>query len=342
MASFLSSSAKRKIPQKSLLGQVGQSMAEYTVVVVAFVGGLLVVNDQACSDNASGNCIELLLTVMHDNYDGYSSSISAVQEYATDYAVADGGEGWGNGVGDGDGSGSTGGGDSGGETADGLTQVTSLTSADGSDIYGEYNAATGDVVKDGLIVGTYSEDTGLFTEEDGTETSGLITETVVKDEDGNELERIALTDCAGGVLGFAYQSQVDGQYYNTIQLGELDIGDSCPVDAVKVVDTDYQDMAGRIVDGFFYALTLTDKLADEAARPDGEVIFFAGFCQVVPNGWDDLLFDEDGEPVDMDDEDAVYEAQVLLLLPEDPADSPVIGYQAPLTGCDSNRTISEP
>lgn len=344
--------------------QLGQSMAEYTVVLAALVGGLLVANQGACPNDYE-DCIEYLLTTMHDNYDGYSSSISAVHEYATDYEVADSGEGWSNGDGDGgDGSGSSGGGADGG-VPEGLTQSTVLTSAGGMNNLGTYDASTGIVTEGGVAVGTYSSDTGEFISSDNVTISNVQVQNVVVDEDGNVLQRRAITDCAtGDVYGFGYESQAaghEGEFYDSLQLNSMDIGSSCSEPAFGVITKDGSEDGGRIVDGFYYASSQTPALASSPTEPTGEVVYWdfgpfaSGICSVMVAGWDDSI--EAGGEVDMDDPDEVYAAQLALFSETDSDKDPKIGsqdnehyvQQVFLNGesgspndCVSNRVISVP
>src|SRR5690606_29042228 len=129
--------------RKPLLGRflkrksLGQSMVEYTIVTAAFVTGLLVVNDGACP-NEYEDCVEYLLTVMHDNADGYSNSITAVQDYGPSLPVSHGPD-WGDEV---IGPPPGGGGGGGGEPIPepGIGQSTQVTLADGT-VYGVLDGA---------------------------------------------------------------------------------------------------------------------------------------------------------------------------------------------------------
>lgn len=345
---------------KSLWRQLGQSMAEYTVVIAALVGGLLVANKGACPDDYE-DCIEYLLTVMHNSYDGYSASISSVHEYATDYEVADGGGGWGNGDGGGDdGGGSAGGGGDPAPTV-GLTQTTVLTANAGLSNLGVYDASTGLVTQNGEVVGTYSEDTGTFTSSGGSVTTNVVSQDVVIDEDGNILQRRAVTNCSTGeVYAFGYESQTDGQFYDSLQLNEMDVGSLCTTASYRVTARDGSEDGGRIVDGLYYASSQTPVLSSSSIEPTGEVVYWdfdppaTGICAVMVVGWDDGL-EESG--VDLDDEEEVYAAQLALFSEPNPSENPVLGNQnaehyaeqvfingetASENDCVSSRTISVP
>ncbi|MDO3386267.1 hypothetical protein QWI17_10495 [Gilvimarinus sp. SDUM040013] len=337
--------------------QLGQSMAEYTVVMAALVGGLLVANRGACPDEYE-DCIEYLLTVMHDNYDGYSASLSAVQEYATDYEVSESSGGWDDSGGDDDDDdddGSSGGGD-----VEVPTVAVGFGTAvgDGTSVYGSVNA-DGEVINDGEVVGTYDSSTGEFTATDGT-TESVVTSDVIVDEDGNILEREAVTDCdTGEVYAFGYRSEADGEFYDSLQYNEMDVSGYCTVATYKAEDADgNEDGGGRIVDGFYYAVTTTYQVAADPMAPEGEVVYFEdpdqnpatddGVCVVLAAGWDSGL-----DP----DDDNYYEDQLELLNNPPDGESLVIGYldadyyteQVMGNGeptspndCVSNREITEP
>lgn len=337
--------------------QVGQSMAEYTVVMAALVGGLLVANRGACPDEYE-DCIEYLLTVMHDNYDGYSSSISAVQEYATDYEISETTGGWEDSDGeddDDDGDSSGGGGDVNVPT---VPVGFGTAVGDGTTVYGSVNSE-GEVISDGEVVGTYNSETQEFTATDGT-TETVVTSDVIVDEEGNILEREAVTDCdTGEVYAFGYRSEADGQFYDSLQFNELDVGGYCTVVAYRAETSDGgEDSEGRIVDGFYYAVTSTYQVAPDAIEPEGEVVYFEdpdqdpltddGVCVILAAGWDSGL--------DPDDDD-YYQDQLDLLNNPPDGESLVIGYQndeyymeqvmendepASPNDCVSNRVISEP
>ncbi|MDO3380682.1 hypothetical protein [Gilvimarinus algae] len=340
--------------------QLGQSMAEYLVVMAALVGGLLVANRGACPDHYE-DCIEYLLTVMHDNYDGYSASISAVHEYADDYEVAEApassdGDGSDDG---GDGGGSAGGGGS-TEPEAAISQSTILTSNGGFTNLGEYDPSTGLVTQNGEVVGSYDSDTGVFEAVDGGTTTNVEQVDVITDEDGNILQREAVSDCGDppGIYGFGYESQANGNFYDSLQFNEMDIDGFCTETAYKVRDRQGNEDGGRIVDGYYYAVSTTPDsfLSTGVKEPDGEVVFFdlgggVTHCAVMAAGWDSGI-DTD----DLSDEE-IYAEQLALLLEPDEEETTVIGSMdaehyteqvyingepAASNDCVSNRVITAP
>jgi hypothetical protein len=315
-------------PRAGVMSQLGQSMAEYAVVMAALVGGLLVANRGACPSEYE-DCIEYLLTTIHDNYDGYSSSISAVQDYHTDYEVADSGGGWEDnpGGGGGDDGGGSGGGGMPDPTA-GVTQSTVLTANGGYTNLGVYDPSSGLVSQNGEVVGQYDADTGVFEPTEGDAIANAVATNVVVDSEGNVLQRMAVSDCASppGIVGFGYQSQVDGEFYDSLQLNAVDIDGYCTETAYKVVDKQGREDGGRIVDGYYYAVSTTPAGSYNAGvkEPDGEVVFFdlgggVTHCSVMANGWD--------SGIDTDDlsDDEIYAEQLKLLLEPNEDETTVIG-----------------
>lgn len=258
---------------RRLIKQAGQSMAEYTVVVVALVSGLLIANE-GCTEYDS--CIEAVLVAMHDNYSGYAGSMSSVHEYATDYEVSDSSSGWGDDDDGDDGSGSSGGGSGSGDVT-GLTEVTSVTSNAGFYDYG-YLQSDGSVTaysdSDSEVQGYYDSDTGEYTDADTGVVTAVDTDTRVQDEDGNILQMHAFTSCSGEpveVYGFGYQSEATGTYYDT-SYDEQDLGSNC-WHPTYTAYTDSGDSGGRIVDGNFYAVTAT-PYSDTPITPTGEMVYW--------------------------------------------------------------------
>jgi len=315
------------------LRQVGQSMAEYTVVMAALVGGLLVANKGACPSDYE-DCIEYLLTVVHDNYRGYSASISSVHEYADDYEVAESDSGWDDDDGGG-GSESGGEGSGGGATAQPeapVTQTTYLSANGGMSNIGEYDPSSGLVTQNGEVVGNYDPSTGTYESTDGTIINNVNANDVVIDEEGNILQREAVTDCGepAQVAGFGYRSEADGKFYDSLQFSEVDIDSYCTEAAYKVVDRDLGEDGGRIVDGYYYAVTTTPASYIDTGpkQPDGEVVYFeqvsadgqdASVCAVMAAGWDSGI-DKDG----LSDEE-IYAEQVALLYEPNQEESTWIG-----------------
>lgn len=309
--------------------QLGQSMAEYTVVMAALVGGLLVANRGACPDEYE-DCIEYLLTVMHDNYDGYSSSISAVHEYATDYEVSETTGGWED---DDGGGGSDGGTTGGGGTTEPevpITQTTMITANGGMNNLGEYDPSTGLVTQNGEIVGSYDPDTQVFESVDGGTIGNAQASDVVADADGNILQREAVTDCGdpAGVIGFGYRSEADDKFYDSLQFNEMDVDDGgyCTEASYQVWDNQGNEDGGRIVDGYYYAVTTTpaEYLDTGVKEPDGEVVFFdlgggSYQCAVMAYGWDSGIDTEELS------EEEVYAEQLALLLEPNEDETTKIG-----------------
>lgn len=295
--------------------QLGQAMVEYTIVTMALVSAFfLTVND----DCDGGNCISKLLTVMHDNYEGYSASMSSVQKYG-EFAVSDssGGSDDGSGGGD-DGSGDGGGsGSTSGPTElnpDGLTEVNLVEGKinNFSATFG-YLRDDGTVVNaDGDFLGTYSEEDGTYTDSDGVVHDNIKIETVIVDEAGNILEIRAVTDCTTGqVYSWAYVSKDSGKVFNTLNQDEMPIGDLCTTASFKVVKNGVEQ-SGRMVNGYYYATALAVEVSDSPLSPTGEVVYWADLnsCSAMVTGWD--------ASVDYgDDDDDIYEEQYKMFSDDD-------------------------
>ncbi len=325
--------------------QLGQSMAEYTVVMAALIGGLLVANQGACP-NQYEDCIEYLLTVMHDNYDGYSASLSAVHEYATDYEIVESDSGWGDSQDGDDGGDGSSGGESGGNDYDNpedlVTDVSAATAivADGG-VIGISDPMTGEVFSEGVLVGYYDAESQTFTPEGGGGSQAIVTEDVVVDSEGNILEKKALVDGeTGEVYAFGYESEANGRFYDSLQYKELDVlgYDVVETDPVLV---DGQPDGGKIVNGYYYALTISNEISDQPLEPQGEVVYFEEYeaCIVMAVGWDSA-FDPDGDD---------YSDEVTDLWQNPPnGESPEIGQQAFDEGqavtedsCNANKIIAD-
>lgn len=296
---------------------LGQAMVEYTIVTAAFVTGLLVLNNGACPDEYE-NCVEYLLTVMHDNSDGYSNSITAVQDYGKSYKPASGG-GWPppeNPGGGGDPGGGGGGGS--GTPSPEIQQVTQVTSADGSDIYGVLDG--GNVVDpNGNILGVYDMGAGTFTPTVGVVVGGVKQKEVVQDEAGNTLAMQAVVDCVSGELqGFGYRSKTSGKFANSLNLGEVSISGFCLAPAYEVTSLSGGVDGGRIVNGKYYAVSISPGLAP--TEPTGEVVYWSELntCAVMVTEWDS------GIDPDLDDDDR-YDEQKKLFFEEDPNLNPHLG-----------------
>ncbi len=291
--------------------QLGQSMAEYLVVAAALIGGSYLVNNTACP---ASSCISTLLTVMHDNYEGYSHSLSAVHQYGELQ-----GEGFESEWDDDEGDDGSSGGGSGGSVdipVDGLTRSDSVISTDGSTTYGTLLAGQYLVDGDGNVIGSYDGATGEVTI-DGGGTYGALVEVVVLDEDGNQAELEAVVICGSGtVLGFGYRSGATGDFHSSLTLEEMDVTGFCTAPSYGVVGTDGEPTSGAIVGDNYYASTLTTSVdIGSPQTPSGEVIYFdlivpdediydgsspaigepIDDCAVMVTGWD---ADPDVEPLD--------------------------------------------
>ncbi len=314
-----------------MLRQLGQAMVEYTIVTAAFVVGLLVLNNGACPDEYE-DCIEYLLTVMHDNADGYSNSISAVQDYGRSYRPAAPPPWPGGGVNPPDDDGASG--DPGSlEGGDRIEQATQITDPSGN-VYGVLDGSN--VVDDqGNVVGTYNSETGVFVPANGGLAVIVMERRVVRDEEGKIMPLQAVVDCGSGqVLGFGYRSDVSGKFVNSLNLAEDNIAGYCLAPTFEVVTRDGRMDGGRIVNGHYYPVALTAVLMP--TEPAGEVVFWPEFndCAVMVTNWDAGLDPE------LDAEER-YQAQVDLYADQDPATAPLIGRQ--MTGlCDSARTVTAP
>ncbi|WP_339618039.1 hypothetical protein [uncultured Gilvimarinus sp.] len=299
--------------------------------MAALVGGLLIANKGTCPSEYE-DCIEYLLTTMHDNYNGYSASISSVHEYATDYEIAERDSGWDE---DGD-SGDEGGGSTGGgattQPEAPVTQTTMLTANGGMSNLGEYDPSSGLVTQNGEVVGSYNPSTGTYESSDGTVINNVNSNDVVVDEDGNILQREAVTDCGdpAQVYGFGYRSEANGDFYDSLQFSEMDVADYCTEATYKVVARDLSEDGGRIVDGYYYAVSTTPASYIDSGpkQPDGEVVYFeqvgtsgqdASVCVVMAAGWDSGIDTED-----LSDEE-VYAEQLALLYEPNEEESTWIG-----------------
>lgn len=295
-----------------MLKQFGQAMVEYTIVTAAFVTGLLVLNNGACP-NQYEDCIEYLLTVMHDNSDGYSNSITAVQDYGKSFKPASAPEWPDDGSSDDD---SDGGGSPGDIEPDGITQNTLITSSGGMNNHGVLDG--GNVLDpDGNIVGTYIN--GVFMPANGGAGIAATEKKVVTDEAGNILQMQAVVDCnSGNVFGFGYRSEVSDKFVHSLNLAEENITGYCLAPAYEVVGRDGKPGGGRIVNGLYYPLSDSKDL--EPKEPVGEVVYWPDLndCAVMVTGWDSEL-----DP-DLSDEER-YAEQVLLYADTDPATSPFLG-----------------
>jgi|GEM_PF-1001318 len=334
----------------SLRRQLGQTMTEYLIICLSLVGSFYWVANEDCE--GYDNCISKLLTVMHDNYDGYSASVSAVQKYG-DYGADVRESTWADDSDSGDGSG--GGGGSTDLNSDGLTTITEVTDAIGFESYGSLQPDGSVVNEAGEIVGYYDDDTGVYTSLDGSVVINAAVTEVVLDEDGNVLQLSAVVECGTDpavVVGFGYQSQASSKFFNSAQKSEIDIGSYCVEPSYKILDKEGNTESGRIVDGQYYAVTETIILDTAGTAPVGEVVYWddLNICSVMISSWDS------GVDTSQSAED-VYVDQLALFSEPDDALNPRIGSQddsyyveqTALYGedtwpddCVSSRTITSP
>ena len=333
--------------------QLGQAMAEYVIVCAALISALFWGANVECDggDSGSNKCIAKLLTVMHDNFDGYSSSISAVQKYG-DYAASgtpvEGGGSPGTVGGPGSGGGSVD-----GSGSEGLTDAKQVTSNDGSVIYGDVLADGSVVDGDGNIVGFYSETDNTYTDNGGGSASAIATN-VVKDEEGNVLHLRAVTSCAPSLPGiptpvysWGYVSKATGKVFNSLTKTELDIGGLCTQASFKVVK-DGQEQGGRILNGQYFASVFAINVSTAPLNASGEVVYWEdlGLCSVMVTNWDGDL--ESG----LDDQEE-YDARVAILNDSDrnigeidPVDyfnqTQIYGVPTEANGCPSAYVLSAP
>jgi hypothetical protein len=303
---------------KSSRKQKGQAMAEYVIVCAGLISALFWGANVECdgSDNKSNKCISKLLTVMHDSYDGYSSSISGVQQYG-EYAgkgaySPEPGTGTGGNTG-------TGGGIGTGLNPDGLTDVKQITNGTGAETFGDLQPDGTVLNASGEIVGFYSESDNTFTDNDGNTVSAARRD-VVLDEAGNVLHLRAVTECVGlpspsarPVYSWAYVSKASGKVFNSLNKDELDINGYCTQSSFKVVK-DGKEQGGRIINSEYFAAVFAVEVSSSPLNATGEVVYWEdlGICSVMAKSWD-----ADIDPDDDKDEDELYAARVALLSDSD-------------------------
>jgi hypothetical protein len=307
--------------------QKGQAMAEYVIVCAGLITALFLGANVECngSDNTSNKCISKLLTVLHDNYDGYSSSISGVQQYGQ-YAAkgsydADPDDGTGSGTGN-----SGTGGTIGGLNPDGLTEQTQITSSDGLATFGTLQP-DGTVVNDnGDIIGFYSDTDNTFTDNNGN-TYSAANRAQVLDEEGNILHLRAVTACSGTIPGFPYAkpvyswgyvSKASGKVFNSLNKKEIDISGYCTEPSFKVVKNG-QEQGGRILNSEYFAAIFAASVSATPLNATGDVVYWKdlggpgiGICSVMVKEWD-----ADIDPDNDKDEDELYAARIALFTDPD-------------------------
>lgn len=258
--------------------QRGQSMTEYLVALG--IGGSIIAALTLAPCEPAGTtrgCVPALIDALHNNYEGYSAAIGAVQDYE-DIAVADPPSGDGSTSEDND-SATGGGQDADTPTqAEALNKVNYVYDANGNVV----GTVVGDVIydADGNAIGTYTynEETGeQVATINGEVISGVSTASVFVDDEGNEVALKAFV-VNGHVVGFGYE--VNGQYYEPLQ-GELT--EAVPDDAVvadtrpvRVYDSSgNSSVFGYEVGGYIYSLAQV-QVAGETYRsvksPDGELV----------------------------------------------------------------------
>ncbi len=251
--------------------QAGQTMAEYLVVTIALVSAFYWTANADCP--GYDNCISKLKTVLHDKYEGYSHSISAVHQYG-DLKASSFESDWGEEPPSGGGGSGAGGGGGGLGEVEGLQRTEQVFSEDGATGYGTLVGGQYVVDADGAVIGTY--DGATITLEDDRVIPVRVA-SIVTDEEGNPSPLLGIVECGNKnvVYGFAYRSGVTGKFYSSLTLSEIDIGSLCHVPSYPVVDTSGNTTSGAIVGSYYYATTLSVDI-DESRRvvPSGEVVYF--------------------------------------------------------------------
>lgn len=338
--------------------QSGQSMVEYAIVCGALFTGLYMVNE-GCEDY--DNCIQQLQVAMHDNYAGYSASISAVHQYG-EFTADVNDSTWGDGDDDGGDDGSGGGSTVSGEEY--VQEVNTLTSSGGTSGFGTvgYLSSDGTTVVDssGNEIGTYDPDTGLYTDFEGN-TVSVTENNYVVDQDGNLVYLTAVVSCTGDppdVFGFGYPI-ASGTFFSSSSKEELDVpGSLCQEPAFNVLTRTGGDAGGSIVNGYYYANDFTSSSLEEFGIAfEGEVVYdsLTGQCVALVNGWDEgsNLDTDTADPDDTWDDEKTYAEEYSRLNDADY----VLGYldagdysdQTTFGGADtypfscvSSRTLSPP
>ena len=276
------------------LRQTGQAMAEYVIVCAGLMMSLYAVGNANCgSDGNTISCASKLLTVLHDNYDGYSSSISAVQQYGEfsattpDSSNPDSGN---------DDSGDTGGGGGGigaGLNPDGLTEINQIVSGNGALTFGNLQADGTVIDANGEIVGFYSDTDNTFTDAGGNTVSGFQRSQIL-DEQGNILYLRAVTSCTGlpspfpsSVYSWVYISKATGKVFNSLNKEEIDITGRCTQPSFKVVKNGLAQ-GGRILNGEYFASVFTVDVSNDPLPKTGDVVYWADLrvCSVMVPQWD--------------------------------------------------------
>ncbi len=269
-------------------------MAEYVIVCTGLMMSLYAVGNADCGEKGrTTTCASRLLTVLHDNYDGYSSSISGVQQYG-EFAAKGAYDPDPNG-------GSDGGGDDGGSSGaigsglnpEGLTDVNQITSSDGFGTFGNLQPDGTVLGPDGNIVGFYSDADNTFTDNNGNAVSAA-KRSLVLDEQGNILHLQAVTSCIGlpspsprDVYSWAYVSKASGKVFNSLNKQEFDITGYCPQTSFKVVKNG-QEQGGRILNSEYFASIFAVDVSANPLPKTGDVVYWTDLrvCSVMAPQWD--------------------------------------------------------
>lgn len=297
----------------------GQAMAEYVIVCAGLMMSLYAVGNADCGDQGrTTSCASRLLTVLHDNYDGYSSSISGVQQYGEFAAKGaydpDPDNGGNNGGTDG-----TGGSIGSGLDPDGLTDVNQITSSDGFGTFGNLQPDGTVLGADGNVIGFYSDTDNTFTDLNDNTVSAA-KRSLVLDEQGNILHLQAVTSCTGlpspfprNVYSWAYVSKASGKVFNSLNKQELDITGLCPQASFKVVKNG-QEQGGRILNSEYFASTFAVNVSADPLPKTGDVVYWTDLkiCSVMAPQWDADI-DPDNDKTD----EEKYAARLALFADPD-------------------------
>lgn len=299
-------------------------MAEYVIVCAGLITALFLGANVECNsgDTTSNKCISKLLTVLHDNYDGFSSSISGVQQYGEYAAKGSYSTDPNDGTGSGTPNPGTGGSIGNGLNSEGLTDQTQITTGDGMGTFGTLQP-DGSVVNDkGEVVGSYSDTDDTFTDNNGN-TYAAANRAVVRDADGNILHLRAITDCPVSSPGSTYvkavyswgyvsQASIDkGTVFNSLNKNKMDISGYCTEPSFRVVKNG-KDQGGRILNSEYFVSIFATDVSDTALKATGDVVWWddLNICSVMVKKWD-----KDVNPFDTKEEQ--YAARFALFTDPD-------------------------
>lgn len=287
--------------------QRGQAMAEYLVVAGALMTAFFWAANADCPGYYS--CVDQLKTVMHDKYEGYSHSISAVHKY--DDVEGAGFEAWEDGSSSTEGEGGSG--SFGDTSAEVDLERTPMVVGEGGDTnYGTLVDGDKVVDADGNQIGTFDGTT--ITLNDGSTYDGFVTQ-VVTDQDGNPAPLKAIVYCGissitKDVRGFAYESGATGDYYYSLGLKpvekEVPSPLYCTENTYGVIDEDGETIEGFVVVYNKAFAPISQNLDGVPAQ--GDLVRFimededgndVDVCVVLGRGWN---LDEDGDETDDEDD----------------------------------------